>query len=572
METQSYAGCIDLRGDFIRNIISPRFCKVDFSFSSQSLEVFDLSGVVSTNSHSKEVALESWCGTFGATAVSKAETQCGPKYFYANIEVEDIEDQCSWNEDGTHNWDAVNGGAYQIEYAREVSYKQHWVENFKENIMIRRKAEFRFGKRSRISNTSDRHINPYFLFDGLWHLDFGVMYLKIPQTTNSCMLCSYPLFYQNPGEFVYFRYSGSADIEWLSNRAHEYVRNLEIVEPLGMHNMPDSSNSGWSVQFGFITRVPEELEAPHEPEVLTGGVSYPSQDIEGESVNCEYSLMSSPCICDTPAIWGQYSSEIFLNGMVNMYFDGGCPPFSWTGNNVSFVNSDGSKIDKDTLKKTRNLYVRSDDKCSGSVKVYEICGESLSKEKSIIGLSGTVVGPAVVVPGETVAYYHDLGPGASYTGSLPGTVFEGESGNGISATIQESSEGEYIVSFVDVCNRIASKTVLIGDPCLVDSQLIDAFNPYSYPAIGQWVKLYGEGYACYGHVYNIIDADNYFSYDSCPGGNCIYVPSCDWGGQFVAGIQIITYAGPGYPGAELTHFYGRRIIIQLNNKTTANPC
>lgn len=466
-ETQTYAGCIDLIGDYTINIISPRFCKAELTFSTQKVTAVDLSGMVDSNSHNNELDLDSWCGTFGATAVSKAETQCGPKYFYTKTEEDDIAEPCSWNEDGTDNCHDSIGGAYQIEYAREVSYRQHWVENFRENLTIKRKAEFRFGKRSLIFNRNERHTNPYFLFDGLWHLDFGVMYLKNPQITNSCKLCAYPLFYQTPGELVYFSYSGNVDIEWLSNMAHEYVRNLEIVEPLGMHSMPSSSPSGWITQFGFIARVPEELAAPHEPEVLTGGVSYPSQDIEGEEVNCEYSLMSAPCICDTPIVWGQYSSEIVLNGMAHMYFDGGCPPFSWTGNNVSFVNSAGVKIDRYTLKKTRSLYVKSNDECSGSVKVYEVCGENLSKEKSIIGYIGSVVGPATLEPGETAIYYHNLGPGVAYTGNMPGMPFENELGNGVIATMPANADTgqQYNVSFTGVCDVVASMTVSALPDC-----------------------------------------------------------------------------------------------------------
>ena len=79
---------------------------------------------------------------------------------------------------------------------------------------------------------------------------------------------------------------------------HEYVNNLEVVAPLGIHIMPDSSVDGVGEYLGFITRVPEYLNAPHEPVTLTGGVSYQSEDISGETVNCEYSLISAPCICN----------------------------------------------------------------------------------------------------------------------------------------------------------------------------------------------------------------------------------------------------------------------------------
>jgi hypothetical protein len=490
-ETQTYAGCIDLRGDFLRNIISPRFCKVDLIFESQLITVFDLSGTSNTNLHSVEIEIDSWCGKFGATAASIAETQCGPKYFYEDTEEGDITDPCSWNEDGTGICDVVIGGSYFIEYAKEVSYRQHWVKNFRENLNIKRKVEFRFGRRSLISSPTYRHTNPYFLFDGLWHADFGVMWLTNPGLTNTCKLCADPLFSQVPGELVYFKYSGSVDQEWLLNHGREYVRNLEIIEPLGMHNMPNSSDAGWGIQLGFITRVPEELAAPHEPEVLTGGVSYSSEDAEGEIVNCEYSLMSAPCLCDTPVTWGQYSEDIILDGTAHMYFDGGCPPFSWTGNNVSFVNSDGVEIDRDTLKKTRNLYVRSDDECSGSVKVYEVCGGNLSKAKSILGYSGSIAGPNSLEPGETAIFYHDLGPGAAYSGSLPGTTFENELGNGIVATMPGNATGEYSVIFAGPCGSSAEMTVQTGIPnsCAATSYTNGDWHNFGtpWPGIGEYV-------------------------------------------------------------------------------------
>lgn len=497
-QTQSAAGCIDLRGDFTSNILSPRFCKVDLSLGTRLISVFDLSGASNTNSHKVEIEIDSWCGSFGATAVSTAETQCGPKYFYEDTESGDIINPCSWSEDGTGICDTTAGGSYLIEYAKEVSYFQHWVKNFKENLNIKRKVEFCFGKRSLIQNSNYRHINPYFLFDGLWHVDFGVMWLTSAGLTNTCKLCANPLFSQDPGKLVYFSYSGSVDKEWLLNHGTEYVRNLEIVEPLGMHSMPDSSADGWGISLGFIARVPEELDAPHEPEVLTGGVSYPSEDAEGETVNCEYSLMSSPCECTGSVEWEEYSEDIKLGGIAHMYFTGGCPPFSWTGGNVSFVDSSGATIDKDILKKTRSLYVKSNDECSGEVKVYEICGESLSKSKSIIGHSGSVVGPAVLEPGETAIYYHNLGPGVAYTGSLPGATFENELGNGVIGTMPANAEGgaTYSVSFSGACGSTAEMTVEAYS-CWYEPGNLDIFDAATYPVSGMY-------YRTHGHMWQIV--------------------------------------------------------------------
>lgn len=145
-----------------------------------------------------------------------------------------------------------------------------------------------------------------------------------------------------------------------------------------------------------------------------------------------------------------------------MYFTGGCPPFSWTGNNVSFVDHAGIKIDKDTLKKTRALYVKSDDECSGSVKVYEVCGENLSREKSIVGQVGTVVGPLTLNPGDIGTFYNDLGPSAVYTGTLEMVQ---QSGNGAVLRMPAGASGSYTASWTASCGRTASRSVLSGSEC-----------------------------------------------------------------------------------------------------------
>lgn len=453
-ETQTYAGCIDLQGDFTSNILSPRPCLVNFSLASMEVTAFDLPSV--------ELELDSWCGVFGATTVSTILEQCGPKFYYEKTELDDIAPPCSWIEDGTGICDQQQGTSYEVESAAETSYKQHWVKNFKENIIIKRKAEFRFGGRQRLSTLEQRYINPYFLFDGLWHLDFGVMYLTNPGVSATCRLCAIPPFSQDPGELVYFMYQGE-DTEWVLTHGHEFVRNLDIVEPLGIYIMPDNSPDGVGEYLGFIARVPESLAAPHEPEVLTGGVSYPSEGVEGEVVNCEYSLMSAPCICDTPPAWGEFSSELALLGTVPMYFDGGCPPFSWTGGNVSFVDHLGVNIPMDVLKKSRSAYVKSTNACYGSVKVYEVCGENLVNEKSVISVDGVVTGPTELDPGESGTYYHNLGPTAVYIGDLTVvSIFNG----GAVLSAPEDNPGYYTVQWeVNECSRDAVMTVAVDPPC-----------------------------------------------------------------------------------------------------------
>jgi hypothetical protein len=324
------------------------------------------------------------------------------------------------------------------------------------------------------------------------------------------------------------------DTEWVLTHGHEYVRNLEIVEPLGIHTMSDLSTDGYGEYLGFIARVPEALAAPHEPEVLVGGVSYPSENVEGETVNCEYSLMSAPCLCDTPIAWGEDSEDIILGDIEHMYFTGGCPPFSWTGNNVSFVNSAGIEIEKDILKKTRDLYVKSNDECSGSVKVYEVCGGNLSKEKSIIGYSGSVIGDSILEPGETATYFHNLGHGATYTGTLPCIVFNNEVGQGIVCTMPANCtpSSEYPVSFSGACGAVASTTV----------QCLDVLNcPFPYEGCGTLA------------VGTIVTNPS--------SGRCVRVKELDPG--FTPGTQCSAWTRCGGPGWSYLLYCGSPWWIQV---------
>jgi hypothetical protein len=122
-QTQSYAGCIDLRIDFTSNIISPRPCLVRFSLQTSEITALNLPSV--------EIDLDSWCGLFGATAFSTIIEQCGPKFYYEKTELDDIAPPCSWTEDATGVCDAQQGTSYEVEYAVEQNYKQHWVKIFK---------------------------------------------------------------------------------------------------------------------------------------------------------------------------------------------------------------------------------------------------------------------------------------------------------------------------------------------------------------------------------------------------------------------------------------------------------
>jgi len=110
--------------------------------------------------------------------------------------------------------------------------------------------------------------------------------------------------------------------------------------------------------------------------------------------------------------------------------------------------------------------------CAGTVTVAyggRVCG-TLKVTNPKMGYVGVVVGPTTLEPGDSAIYYHDLGPGAVYTGSMPGAPFENELGNGIVATMPANAQPAdvYSVSFSGPCKSTAMAEVRMsgcGGPC-----------------------------------------------------------------------------------------------------------
>ena len=101
--------------------------------------------------------------------------------------------------------------------------------------------------------------------------------------------------------------------------------------------------------------------------------------------------------------------------------------------------------------------------CEGTVTIAyggRVCG-TLTVTNPKKDYVGSVVGDSILEPGETAIYYHDLRPGAEYTGNLPGTIFDSELGHGMICTMDPSANqgATYTVSFSGACGSIASKTV-----------------------------------------------------------------------------------------------------------------
>jgi hypothetical protein len=103
--------------------------------------------------------------------------------------------------------------------------------------------------------------------------------------------------------------------------------------------------------------------------------------------------------------------------------------------------------------------------CEGSVTVAyggRVCGV-ITVTNPLKDYVGAVSGPSALEAGETAIYYHDLGPGATYTGNIAGTPFENELGNGVVCTAQPGADDIYEVSFSGVCGSSASKSVTVRD-------------------------------------------------------------------------------------------------------------
>lgn len=112
-------------------------------------------------------------------------------------------------------------------------------------------------------------------------------------------------------------------------------------------------------------------------------------------------------------------------------------------------------------------------RCEGTVTIAyggRVCG-SVAVENPLKDYVGSVTGPDMLEPGETAMYYHDLGTGAKYTGTLPlSSQFENELGNGAVVTMPgDSVNGEsYTVSFDGLCGSSATTDVESWPECNVN--------------------------------------------------------------------------------------------------------
>ena len=409
-------GCLDQQVDFQRNILAPRFCVAKYSFAS--------GGVVSvTEPLSANIYIKSWCNFFGASFSALTTKQCRSKPLVHDSATKEADSPCGWSDEGTA---FCMSGQIAVEQVvpKEQRYMQHGIYGFEEDLIVHRKIEFSFNMNSYIASPINRGKNFYFLFDGLWHESMAAMWLTNPVVSNQCGLCAEPAWVQAPGGNVVFFVGGSVPygltVQWLAENATEYVQNLQVVEPLAVRDVYDGMTT--SSQLCFIAKVPEMFAAPHEPVILVGGITYPSPDVDGETISCEYTLMSAPCICDGGFHFGTSvyggGSHLSMSGG-GAFILGGCGPYNWSVIGGSLYDADGSYgATVNQTDKTSFQITVSDYSCSARLSVTDACGETIELEAEDPGGARPIYGPTFLQQGASATYHHGMGTSAVYSGGM----------------------------------------------------------------------------------------------------------------------------------------------------------
>jgi hypothetical protein len=465
--TQSWAGCVDYQQDFDSWILSPRFVLCTADLSSGERFFADPSASGDTN---VSIPVRSWDSEFGGSFVYDAEYSCDTK-FYSAMEEQEAAGQCAWLEPCSYNCNiGMSDPSSTGDCAKGWTPYSYWEYFSRENLRNSKRAYFLFGENQPRPQEPVTMRGFYFLFDGLWHLDIGVYWTKSKIVGNLCGLCAIPQSSQVPGGNITFAVQ-NVDPEWVLQNGHEFVENLEIVTPLGYISWP----MGGTV-LGFVAKVPESFEPPHEPMLMLGGVEYQSENVDGVTIRCQRAFISDVCICEDNELTLDVGFEFDLNDSTTLPLVGGCAPFELTGNNAT-VNAMAYLVTRE-----RDISLSTGD-CDSSLVIKDACGAVISLNKSVDPVTGVVVGAGVMAQGDTEIFYHDL-EAAEYTGNLVFiSTVSGPSGNGALLQMPNGAIGgaNYTVSFVGRCGSHASKTVMAGNPdCLYDFATPSEIQGQSY--------------------------------------------------------------------------------------------
>lgn len=466
--SQIVAGCLDYAGDSLTWILAPRFIRIEIVLSTGAVEFSDLSveGEIS-----RQIAVQSWDGLFSATLHCEADYLCD-NFFFEEEEVKQSGPSCTWSSDCAGTCGVyTDPEGYLGECPGQWTPYQQWAKFFRENLKNSKRFYLALGTVPPNFDSPGAVGGFYFLFDGLWHLDGGVLWSNAAAVGNACALCSVPVAGQSPGEIVYFSLMGGDSDDWILTHGHEYTENMTVLAPLGYHSMPDATGS-WGTRLGFIVQVPEDVDEEHEVKVLVGGVSYPASNVDGGVVKCERRFMNDPCLCEETMEWSAEHGVIEVGETLQLTFTGGCPPFIWLGTNVIFRGSSGEVLSKAQLALTRTVYADASGGCYSSVNVSDACGDTLSASDTKSG-TGVATGPSVLNAGDIGYFSHNMTYEVEYTGSLD---YVSGSGSGIALRMPSgASPGSYYTaSWSDGCGATASVSVLCspnptGSLCLAPS-------------------------------------------------------------------------------------------------------
>ena len=450
------AGCADYQSDFGAWMLSPRPIKVTINLNSGEKSIVDLSGKLCLDSVYFEYNVKSVDGKFNSRFVYDRKIKCDTNRF--NDPVESERDKCDWEVDGVgHCGNYEDPTGYTMTSVMERRINQNLVDYGRENLDNTRLLYFVFGGNAETKET-ERVKGFYFLFEGRWHLDVGVMWTRDGNVGNNCGLCSMPQASQVPGGLIWFMLIGwnQEYVDWVTGHGHEYVKNLEITIPLGVYGNI----------FGFQAKVPEHFAAPHDPEVLVGGIEYAAQDVEGGFVQCERALMSTPCECDGNILaWrndGLFTSSLNMGGGM-LAVIGGCPPYNWKvrGGKLFVGTKDYGSQERNTTINAFTIAVDSE-ACDVEVIVTDACDRNVEMEDRS-GTTGVVYGPDLLYEGSTGSFSSSFG--ATCTVSTGLSIVSSSNGTYV---LMASSPGAHVITFHGPCGATASKTLVVADidePC-----------------------------------------------------------------------------------------------------------
>lgn len=441
------ASCADYLQDFSRWVLAPRPVRVSLNLVSGTHEFSD------TTNGSFEFECSSWCGSFYASVEYLSTHLCESDSFEDYTSQESSEG-CSWVDDCSGicspdpeltTYEASCPGKWT-----PYIHRQRWTRE-----EIKNKKHFIFSLGTNVANAFNLGTfnGFFFLFDGLWHLDVGLIWTTADMAGDGCGICSSPAAGQTPGLEVIFKMN-SPYSAWILENGHEYVRDLEIVAPLGYHS------SGGSSFLGFIAKVPESLAAPTPPKVLLGGVSYPSPSIEGEVIYCEHELMSRPCTCNGSMEFSAGSLDYMLGQDNAVLFYDGCPPFRWSVSGGILHIGDYVPLPNPYVTDDRSLWVLANGECSSDLRIVDACQQEISLSATYPNTGYAATGPEIMQDGTTARFYHNLDD-AEYTGSL--TLVTAYSDGALLLAPPDSS-GMFTASWSGKCGTTAAVDVGIYTP------------------------------------------------------------------------------------------------------------